>query len=219
MHSNNCSEPDDFDWTRDGPNGDKVGAGVEMSELPRRHAPRNARVSSPRTVGHLAATGIAVDAPRENRREEVETTNGDMSKCRGFGDKIKRWVSRLPLGKLKILVVVCQILAGFSSITAVGFPASYSRFLTWINVVNLDMGDIFSASCVLPSLNFDVRLLSSTPTPLMLAAALVLTYHMAKRRAGLGRAGVIAKRDAWSRHVAAGFLFTFVVSFKCHLLL
>ncbi|CAM9313997.1 unnamed protein product, partial [Laminaria digitata] len=102
------------------------------------------------------------------------------------------------LGKLKILLVVWQIPVGFSSITGVEFPASYSQFLTWINVVNLDIGDLFSASCVLPSLNFYLRLLASTLTPLLLAA-------------GLGRAGVIARRDAWSRHVAAGLFLTFLV--------
>ncbi|CAM9737553.1 unnamed protein product, partial [Laminaria digitata] len=113
--------------------------------------------------------------------------------------------------KLKILVVVWQILTAFSSITGVEFPASYARFLTWISVVNLDIGDLFSASCGLPSLNFYVRLLVSTLAPLLLMAVLVLTYRMAKRRAGLGRAGVIAKRDAWSRHVAAGLLLSFLV--------
>ena len=117
----------------------------------------------------------------------------------------------MPLDKLKILVVVWQILTIFSSISGVQYPVSYSRFLVWINVVNFDMGDIFSASCILPSANFYVRLLLTTLAPLVLAAVLVLTYNMAKRRAGIGSAGVIAKRAAWSRHVAAGLLLTFLV--------
>ncbi|CAN0555422.1 unnamed protein product, partial [Laminaria digitata] len=86
--------------------------------------------------------------------------------------------------KFKILVVVWQIISAFSSITGVEFPASYSRFLSWISVVNLDIGDLVSVSCVLPVLNFYVRLLVSTLAPLLLMAVLVLTYHMAKRRAG-----------------------------------
>ncbi|CAM9547013.1 unnamed protein product, partial [Laminaria digitata] len=103
--------------------------------------------------------------------------------------------------KLKILVVVWQILTLSSSITGVEYPESYTIFLSWIEVVNLDIGHIFSASCVLPSANFYARLLLTTLTPLVLAVGLLLTYYVAKRRAGIGSAGVVKKRAAWSRHV------------------
>ncbi|CAM9956616.1 unnamed protein product, partial [Laminaria digitata] len=136
---------------------------------------------------------------------------GAAGGCCGLGEKIKRLVALLPLNKLKILVVVWQILAVFSGITGVEFPASYSTFLSWISVVNLDIRNIFSASCILPAANFYLGLLASTLGPLVLTAVLVLTYHMAKARAGIGSAGVIARRAAWSRHVAAGLLLTFLV--------
>ena len=134
-------------------------------------------------------------------------------KCCGVSVSIKAWASRLPLDKLKILVVVWQILTLFSSITEVEFPACYAIFLSWIDVVNLDIGHIVSASCILPSVNFYARLLVTTLAPLVLAAGLLLTYFVAKRRAGIGSAGVIARRAAWSRHVAAGLLLTFLVRF------
>ncbi|CAM9831277.1 unnamed protein product [Scytosiphon promiscuus] len=133
------------------------------------------------------------------------------SKCCGLGEKIKRWISLLPMDKLKILVVVWQILTVFPSITGVEFPPSYSRFLSWVGVVNLDVGHIFTASCVLPGVTFYHRLLLTTLTPLVLAIVLVLTYWMAKRRAGIGSTGVLAARAAWSRHMAAGLLLTFLV--------
>ena len=135
-----------------------------------------------------------------------------VSKDGRFGDKVKRFGSRLPMDKLKILVAVWQILVVFSSITGVDFPAPYSQFLSWISVVNLDIGSIFSASCVLPSVNFYARLLITTLAPLALATGLVLTYQMAKYRAGIGSAGVIARRAAWSRHVSAVLILTFLVS-------
>ena len=147
----------------------------------------------------------------------VEGDGGVKPKCCGFGDKVKRLMSLLPLNKLKILVVVWQILAVFSSITGVEFPATYATFLSWISVVNLDLGSIFSASCVLPVVNFYDTLLLVTLGPLLLAGVLVLTYHMAKRRSGIGRAGVVARRAAWSRHVSAGLLLTFLVRFDCAL--
>lgn len=105
------------------------------------------------------------------------------------------------------LVVVWQILTVFPSITLVNFPFSYSRFLDLINVVNLDIGQILAAACVLPALDFYERLLVTTLTPLGLAMALVLTHQLAKRREGS------ARRLAWSRHMAAGLLATFLVSF------
>ena len=102
-----------------------------------------------------------------------------------------------------------------SSITGVEFPSSYSLFLSWINVLNFDLGYILSASCVLPSVNFYGRLLATTISPFVVAAGLALTYHMAKRWAGIGSAGVRAKTAAWSRHIQAGLLLTFLVMILC----
>ena len=138
--------------------------------------------------------------------------DGSRAGCCGFGERIKRLWSRVPLDKLKILVVVWQILTVFPSIAAVDFPPVYSRFLSWIDVVNLDLANVFSASCIFPGLNFYERLLVITLTPIVLCGVLVVTYHSAARRAGIGSAGVIAKRAAWSRHMAAGLLLTFLVS-------
>ncbi|CAN0338896.1 unnamed protein product [Ascophyllum nodosum] len=136
---------------------------------------------------------------------------GSRGRCCGIGERIKRLWSRVPLDKLKILVVMWQILTVFPSIAAVEFPPVYSRFLSWIDVVNFDLGNVFSASCVFPGLNFYQRLLITTLTPLALVGVLVMTYHIAKRRAGIGMSGVVERRAAWSRHMAAGLLLTFLV--------
>lgn len=163
------------------------------------------------------------NVPTKHARTDTETPAGPRVRlgtnnerkpngC-GLGAKIKAWTSRLPLHKLKILVVVWQILTVFVSITDVEFPESYSRLLAWMDVVSFNMGHIFSASCILPSVNFYTSLLVTTLTPLALVAVLLLTYQMAKRRAGTGPAGVLARRAAWSRHVGAGLLLTYLVSF------
>ena len=126
---------------------------------------------------------------------------------------MKHWASRVPLNKLKILVVIWQILTVFPSIASVDFPPVYSRFLSWIDFVNFDFGAIVSASCILPRVSFYSGLLLTTLGPLVLVLVLVLTYHMAKRRAGIGSTGETARRMAWSRHMAAGLLLTFLVRF------
>ena len=209
--TNYSEEPDYYDQAFARPLGAVVG--VELSDMSGNSVARDRGVSSGRRARFSADTTGGVGGRRTNNiTDDEDASDDERPLCCGFGDKVKRWLSRLPLDKLKILVVVWQILTVFSGITGVEYPATYSRFLSWINVVNLDIGNIFSASCILPSANFYARVLVTTISPLVLAAVLVLTYKMAKRRAGIGRAGVIARRAAWSRHVAAGLLLTFLVS-------
>ena len=93
--------------------------------------------------------------------------------------------------------MVSQILAVFSGVTSVEFPASYSLFLSWINILNFDLGYVLSASCILPFVNFYHRLLATTLMPFMMIAKLAFKYRTAKSRAGIGSAGVIARAAAW----------------------
>eukprot|EP00903_Cladosiphon_okamuranus_P012169 g11416.t1 len=158
-----------------------------------------------------AGEGMSDDVALSDTTTDASSSGGKKkAACCDLGDKIKRWASLLPMDKLKIVVVVWQILTVFPSITGVEFPPAYSRFLSWIEVVNLDVGHIFAASCVLPPVNFYQRLLLTTLAPLGLVLVLLLTYWMARRRAGIGSPGVLARRAAWSRHVAAGLLLTFL---------
>lgn len=72
-----------------------------------------------------------------------------------------------------------QILTQYADITAVEFPPSFAKFLSWIDVVNLDIGWLFSASCVLP-IDFYGRLLMTTLGPLALGSALACTFLYAR---------------------------------------
>ena len=183
-----------------GAGGGREGGGGGGGEGGGAAIPENGGVRRPGEVGGQNEGGLS------------SSSSSSSSRCCGLGDKIKRWAARIPLDKLKILVVVWQILTVFPSITGADFPASYARFLSWVDIVNLDVGAIFSGSCILPDVNFYQRLLLTTLAPLVLALVLVCTFQMAKRRAGIGSASVIAKRAAWSRHMAAGLLLTFLVS-------
>lgn len=187
-----------------------VEASIRVSDVPQKHTVHAETPVSGRAYNSAAASaGVARALVYRRAGLEIKRRNKPNGCC--LGDAIKRWGSKLPVGKLKILVVVWQILASFSGITGVEFPASYATFLSWVSVVNLDIGHTFSATCVLPPLNFYARLLVTSLTPLVLAGVLVLTYRIARRRADIGWAGVIARRDAWSRHVSAGLLLTFLV--------
>ncbi len=199
------------DFSDQGSVSDTVVGGLEgfPTTMPSRatasYADRSAASRPPPGPGPIPAAG-----KRGGRAGEKEVA-GRSSACCGLGEKIKRWASLVPMDKLKILVVVWQILTVFPSITGADFPPAYARFLSWIDIVNLDVGSIFSGTCLLPRVSFYERLLLTTLAPLGLAAVLVVTFQLAKRRAGIGSASVISRRAAWSRHMAAGLLLTFLV--------
>ena len=166
--------------------------------------------------GPPAVTGSVSTSDRVARRgvASQETTARGMSGCcSNAGDRVKSWASRVPMDKIKILVVVFQILTVFPSVSGVEYPDVYSRFLSWVDVVNLDISTIFAASCMMRSLNFYGKLLKMTLVPIGLALLLVLTYWVAMRRADES-ADSLEGRAAWSRHMAAGLLLTFLVSFE-----
>lgn len=203
-------------WPPGGVIGEETPVGV--SNVPGKHVRDEGRPASNlsrRLTGASAGDAGGTAQQASSRARQFDTTDPagiKKSKCLGLGEIIKRWASKVPLDKFKIVVVVWQILTVFSGVAGVEYPSSYAKLLSWLNLVNLDIGEIFSASCVLPRVNFYARLLATTLTPFVLAAGLVLTYRIAIRRSAIGSAGVAGRRDAWSRHVTAGLLLTFLVS-------
>ncbi|CAN0475629.1 unnamed protein product, partial [Ectocarpus sp. 12 AP-2014] len=171
-------------------------------------ARRHATTPGPSSGG---GDGGGVQADRDRPSEGWRKEDEKSAACCGIGEKIKRWAARLPMDKLKILVVVWQILTVFPTITGAEFPPAYAQFLSIIDFINLDIGSIFAGTCILPRVSFYQRLLVTTLTPIALAGVLLLTYTMAKGRAGIGSASVVARKAAWSRHMAAGLLLTFLV--------
>lgn len=210
----NRSEPDEPDRTYPQPLGAAVGIETRVGLPPvgGRHTPMVEAISNGNRHNRRSSLPYAdVTGAVVGRRVEGGAV-ANPKEC-GFTTTIKHWSRRFPVNKIKIFVGVWQILAVFSSITGVEYPASYSLFLSWINVLNFDLGYIASASCALPHVNFYQSLLVTTLGPFVVAAGLALTYRTAKRRAGIGSVGVMARRAAWSRHVAAVLLLTFLVRF------
>lgn len=172
-------------------------------------------VDNSKTPGY--STGMAMehmdtrDADAQGPDDAEGNSNRCFGCCRRFGETTKKWTSRLPFKNIRALVVVWQIITAFRTVTSVNFPLSYQRFLTWIDVVNFDFGQILSAFCLLPSVTFYERLSAMTLAPIVLTGVLLLTYQVAKRKAGIGSRGTIARQVAWSRHMAAGLLLSFLV--------
>jgi hypothetical protein len=78
---------------------------------------------------------------------------------------------KLPWKKLRVPLVLVQLLTQFVSITGTQYPSIYSNYLKWLNVVNLDATWLLSAGCVV-HVNFYHKLLVATITPLLISAVI-----------------------------------------------
>lgn len=78
-----------------------------------------------------------------------------------------------------------QILTQYADITSVEFPAVFERFLSYVDLVNLDLGWVLSATCLV-DVNFYGRLLFTTLAPLALLCVLGCTYLVARYVLGEG---------------------------------
>lgn len=67
----------------------------------------------------------------------------------------------------------------YADITTVGFPPVLTKFLSYVDLVNLDVGWLLSASCVV-TVDFYGRLLLTTLGPLVLVSALACTFLHAR---------------------------------------
>ncbi|CAM9334760.1 unnamed protein product [Discosporangium mesarthrocarpum] len=140
--------------------------------------------------------------------------------------RVKRLLKHVPLHKLKIPIVVYQILTQFSDISSAEYPRVYQHFLTLLDGVNLDIGWIFSASCVF-DVGFYEKLVATTVTPLILFLGLLCTYMFATRRLqprlSFKRRGPMStsrslslvehrqRESIWARHMSIFLLLTFLV--------
>lgn len=159
----------------------------------------------------VATRGFATREPEQ--RNGLTSPEGRRTCCKR-DLSINKCISSIPFGKLRVLVVVWQILTMYPTVASVEYPPLYSRFLSWVDFVNLDLGSIFSASCVVPGMGHYDSLLVATLGPFMIALVLTFTYRLALSRAGVGTAGEIAKQAAWARHMAVGLLVSFLV--RCY---
>ncbi|CAM9300041.1 unnamed protein product, partial [Sphacelaria rigidula] len=97
---------------------------------------------------------------------------------------VSRWLRVIPFHKLKIPLVVFQIITQYASITAIEFPVIFRTFLSVVDVINMDAGWLLTAVCVV-KINFYGRLLAATIGPLVVLLVLAGTYQFVCKRHGL----------------------------------
>ena len=81
------------------------------------------------------------------------------------------------------LLRVCPVdfVAQFVSVANVQYPHEYQRFLDGVKLLDVDLGWMLSASCVV-DIDFHDRLLFATIGPIAIIILLGMTYYIAARR-------------------------------------
>lgn len=92
--------------------------------------------------------------------------------------------------------------------TSVTYPSLYESFLSYIDVVNLDLAWMMSAGCLVAT-DFYVSLLVSTIGPLVVAGLVVASRTVLRRRCPLNHQDARSKIDR--RHASVLFWVSFLV--------
>ncbi|CAM9658440.1 unnamed protein product, partial [Laminaria digitata] len=69
--------------------------------------------------------------------------------------------------------------AQFAPVANVTYPGVYQTFLSSLDIINLDVGFVMSAGCLLSSMGFHDRLLVGTIWPLTVLGVMGMTYAIA----------------------------------------
>eukprot|EP00752_Nemacystus_decipiens_P011444 g10163.t1 len=97
---------------------------------------------------------------------------------------MSRRLRTIPFHKLKIPLVVFQIMTQYASITSIEFPPVFQTFLSTISVINLELGWLFSSVCII-DVNFHGKLVVATVGPLVILLVLLATYFYTCKKHGL----------------------------------
>jgi hypothetical protein len=121
---------------------------------------------------------------------------------------------RRSLDKLRIPLVVIQILAQYLSITGVQFPEVYSQYLGWTNfIMFFDVRWLLSAGCYL-KVTFFKKLILTTVLPLAAVTLLGVVHLIVRfrvRSLATARLQLECTQQAIAKHSQAFLVFTFLI--------
>jgi hypothetical protein len=118
-------------------------------------------------------------AYRDAKMSKLDAKEADRAKYREEELKRMYWVCVM---KGKIVVTFFQIVLSFGGIFTVPYPASFTAFLSYFNVLNLGILNFFSTGCLLER-DYYNDLAVVTLIPLMITVAMAVMYRIQTRRA------------------------------------
>ncbi|CAM9236456.1 unnamed protein product, partial [Sphacelaria rigidula] len=157
-----------------------------------------------RVLWGVASALAEEKADLDDDDKPVIVTTDEMSREGEKGtdvvDRINDLWSKLPLSKLKIVVVVWQILSAFTEITQAPLPPTYRKFLSIIGVVTFDVGHIFSAGCIDTKIDFYDKLRLVTMGPAMVLCLVGVTFCVGRRHARRRRRRIRCRKSKQPSH-------------------
>jgi hypothetical protein len=152
----------------------------------------------------------------------LDTTQHETNAINRALQSIGQRAKQLPWNKLRIPIVVMQLLTQFISITGTQYPSIYGDYLKWLDIINLDMSWLLSAGCIL-RVSFYNKLLITTLAPIVVAVVLGLIHlrvrhvyrtvnairHPATQRQKSSRTDAL--EHAKAKHTSAFLTFTFLI--------
>jgi hypothetical protein len=123
--------------------------------------------------------------------------------------KIVQVAKQLPWNKLRIPLVVMQLLTQFIAISGTQYPSIYANCIKWFNVVNLDTSWLLSAGCIL-HVNFYDKLLLTTLAPVVIALIISVIHCRARYICYKKTDLVDVLAHAKAKHLSVFLTFTFL---------
>lgn len=150
----------------------------------------------------------------QQAQDQAVNPGGKLSILAG---RVMSMLQRIPFSKLRIPIVVFQILTTFSQLPGVTFPSQYQSYLRWLSFINFDMSWLLGAGlgCYFNG-SFYARLLLSTFVPLGVCMVLCGTWRIAVWRYGRLRFDDADRGHAWlatrwDKHIEFLILFLFLI--------
>jgi nitrate reductase NapE component len=128
--------------------------------------------------------------------------------------KIETKLAKIPFQRMRIPIVVLQVLTGFFSISGVIIPVVFARFVSWLDfMLIVDPRWLLGVGCVF-QVSFYTKLVVTTVLPLFITCILGVTYVVVRVRVSRitpARAQLQALSLAEAKHARAFLVLTFFI--------
>jgi nitrate reductase NapE component len=175
----------------------------------------NSGISKLKTAVAAVALVVAVAACIFILRELLRVTvQRQPSSLQRSLRKVETKLAKIPFQRMRIPIVVLQVLTGFFSISGVIIPAVFARFVSWLDfLLVVDPRWLLGVGCVF-RVSFYTKLVATTVLPLVVTCILGVTYAVVRARVSRitsARAQLQALSVAEAKHARAFLVLTFLI--------
>lgn len=167
---------------------------------------------------------IVLSSPLE-QTDAADSVLGTFEAEESVRSRVVSIVRAIPLKSFRIPIIAYQMICQYASITGIRFPSIYDNFLSHLNVFNIEIGWLLSASCLV-NVNYYDRLIAVTVSPILFTALLRASfwysrYKVNRKRAAAKQSGafcgdlsaILAEKmqKTTQKHTSVFLCFTFLI--------